>query len=158
MTLNLTEYRGHPVIEDHWNLLHRHSVGLAGEALLAGIERGELIAARCPDCDRLQLPPRSFCERCFKPTTYEPFPGRTGELLSFTVIRRGFTDSPDAPFAIGYARLEGAATAIGTLIGGVDLSVPSGDLPLTVGMPVELAITDEGIGFERLRLMPSGAR
>lgn len=154
MTLNLVEYRGHPVIEDHWNLLHRHSVGAAGEALLAGIERGELVAARCPSCDRVLLPPRSFCERCFRATEYEAFPGRRGELLSFTVNRRGFTDSPDAPFAIGYARLEGADTAIGALIGGVDLSAPSDELPLAVGATVELVISDEGVGFERLRLVP----
>lgn len=157
MSLKLVEFRGHPVIEDRWQLLHRHSVGTAGEAFLAGLERGELFAARCPACERTLLPPRSFCERCFVATEYVPFEGREGELLSFTIVRRPFTDSPETPFAIGYARLDGADTAIGALVDGVDLEAEVGEPALTVGMRVELAIGDEGDGLERLRLRPSGA-
>lgn len=158
MTLKLTEFRGRPVIEDRWELLHRHALGRAGEAFVAGLERGELIAAHCPSCDRTLLPPRGFCERCFVATEMVPFPDLTGELLSFTIVRRPFTGSPDAPFAVGYARLNGADTAIGALIEGVDLGPELGDPELSVGLPVELVIRDDTDGLDRLRLVPGGGQ
>lgn len=148
------ESRGHPVIEDRWDLLHHHPLGRAGEALVAGFDKGELVASRCPDCSRVLLPPRAFCERCFTATEFAPFAGRIGELLSFTIVRRAFTDSPDVPFAIGYVKLRGADTALGALIDGVDLGPELGEPRLEVGMKVELVIRQEGIGIERLRLRP----
>ncbi len=155
MTLKLEEYRGHPVIEDRWELLHRHSLGRAGEAFWSALDEGRLIAARCPSCERTLLPPRIFCERCFEETDLVDFPGRVGELLSFTIVRREFTDSPPVPFAIGYARLDGCDTAIGALVAGVDLDQELGDPPLRIGMPVELAIGETGLGIDRLRLYPA---
>jgi uncharacterized OB-fold protein len=155
MSLNLSEFRGHPVIEDRWELLHRHALGRAGEAFITGLERGELIAAHCPACNRTLLPPRGFCERCFVATELAPFPIRSGELLSFTIVRRPFSGSPDAPFAIGYARLSGAHTAIGALIDGVDLGPELGEPVLSVGMAVELVLGEVGSGTDRLKLRPA---
>jgi uncharacterized protein len=157
VTLELVEHRGHPAIEDRWNLLHRHSLGSAGEAFLSGLEQGELTAARCPSCERTLVPPRSFCERCFAATEYVPFEGRVGELLSFTIVRRPFAESPETPFAIGYARLSGASTAIGALLDGVDLQSETGEPPLAVGMAVRLVFREAGEGFDRLRLQPAVA-
>lgn len=151
----ISEYRGHPVIEDRWDMLHRHPLGRAGEALVSGLERGELVAARCPACMRVLLPPRSFCERCFVETELVAFEGRLGTLLSFTVVRRPFTGSPEVPFAIGYARLDGADTAIGALVDDVDLGPEVGEPPLAVGMDVELVIRDDQTGIGRLRLTPA---
>lgn len=158
MTLVLTDFRGHPVLEDRWNLLHRHALGTAGGAFAAGLDEGRLVASRCPSCARTLLPPRAFCERCFVATELADFPGRTGELLSFTIVRREFTDSPPAPFAIGYARLEGADTALGALIAGVDLGPEVGDPALRVGMAVEVDIAGVGLGMARLRMRPAGGR
>jgi hypothetical protein len=155
MSLRLSEFRGHPVIEDRWELLHRHALGKAGEAFVAGLQRGELIAAHCPACGRTLLPPRGFCERCFVATELTPFPVRSGELLSFTIVRRPFTGSPDAPFAIGYGRLSGADTAIGALIEGVDLGPELGDPVLSVGMSVELVLGDVESGTDRLKWRPA---
>ncbi len=42
----------------------------AGEAMgrfLAGLEEATLLATRCSRCERVLLPPRMFCERCFLP-------------------------------------------------------------------------------------------
>jgi uncharacterized OB-fold protein len=157
MTLRVTESRGHRVIEDRWDLVHHHALGKGGEAFVAGVERGELIAAVCPSCSRTLLPPRGFCERCFKHTEFEAFEARTGELLSFTIVRRAFTDGPPVPFAFGYVKLAGADTAIGAMFTDVDLRAKLGDPELRVGMEVELQIGSEGFGMERLRLRPRSA-
>lgn len=152
MTLRPGEHRGRLVIEDRWDLLHRHALGRAGEAFVRGVERDALVAARCPGCERVLLPPRIFCERCFRATELLDFEGRTGELLSFTIVRRGFVDSPPVPYAIGYVRLDGADTAFGAPLEGFDPERPDGGL--TVGMRVELVIGGEGFGMERIRLRP----
>jgi hypothetical protein len=42
-----------------------------GEAIgryLAELKEGRLIARRCHGCARVMIPPRMFCERCFRPT------------------------------------------------------------------------------------------
>lgn len=42
--------------------------GVAVGAYLAGLRRGELLGARCESCERTVVPPRAFCEDCFRPT------------------------------------------------------------------------------------------
>ena len=150
MTLEPVERDGHLALQDRWNLLHRHALGRAGEAFARGIEQGRLVAARCDGCARVLLPPRGFCERCFRETALVDFPGRAGELLAFTVVRLGFSGSPPVPYAIAYARLDGADTALGALVEEIDEEREDG--ALAVGMRVELVIGGDGFGMERLRL------
>ena len=76
-----------------------------------------------------------------------------GELLTFTVVRHGFEGSPEVPYAIGYARLDGADSALGALVEGFDAEADDG--ALRVGMRVELRIGEQGFGMERLRLVPT---
>jgi uncharacterized OB-fold protein len=153
MTLEPVERDGHLVLEDRWNLLHRHALGRVGEAFARGVEEGRLVAARCDGCERVLLPPRGFCERCFQETSLVDFPGRAGELLAFTLVRLGFAGSPPAPYAIAYARLDGSDTALGALVESFDGEQADGGL--TVGMRVELVIAERGFGMERLRLRRS---
>ena len=153
MSLRPVEFRGHVALEDTWDLVHRHALGRAGEAFVAALEERRLLAARCPGCARVLLPPRSFCERCFVTTELAEFPGRAGELLTFTVVRHGFEGSPEVPYAIGYARLDGADSALGALVEGFDAEADDG--ALRVGMRVELRIGEQGFGMERLRLVPT---
>ena len=153
MTLRPVEFRGHVALEDTWDLVHRHALGRAGEAFVAALGDGRLLAARCPGCGRVLLPPRSFCERCFVATELVDFPARAGKLLTFTIVRHGFEGSPEVPYAIGYARLDGADSALGALVEGFDPGAEDGGLQ--VGMPVELRIGERGFGMERLRLVPT---
>ena len=153
MSLRPVEFRGHVALEDTWDLVHRHALGRAGEAFVAALDEGRLLAARCPGCERVLLPPRIFCERCFIATELVDFAARNGELLTFTIVRHGFEGSPEVPYAIGCARLEGADSALGSLVEGFDPDAPDG--ALRVGMPVELRIAESGFGMERLRLAPT---
>jgi uncharacterized OB-fold protein len=154
MTLEPVERHGHIALEDRWSLLHRHALGRAGEEFARGVEEGRLVAARCDGCARVLLPPRGFCERCFQETSLVDFPGRTGELLAFTVVRLGFAGSPPVPYAIAYARLDGADTALGALVEEIDEELDDGGL--AVGGRVELVIGEHGFGMERLRLRRAG--
>jgi uncharacterized OB-fold protein len=152
MSLETIEQHGHLALEDRWDLVHRHALGRAGEAFARGVERGAIVAARCPQCRRVLLPPRTFCERCFVATVLVELPGRDGELFSFTIVRHGFAGSPPVPYAIGYALLDGADTCFGALVDGFDPALVDGGL--TFGMLVELTIGADGFGMERVRWRP----
>jgi uncharacterized OB-fold protein len=41
--------------------------GVAIGKYLAGLKQGKLLAVRCAKCSRTMVPPRAFCEWCFKP-------------------------------------------------------------------------------------------
>ncbi|HEX5605206.1 MAG TPA: zinc ribbon domain-containing protein, partial [Candidatus Binatia bacterium] len=49
-------------------LRYRWDTGEAIGRYLEELKRGRLIARRCDGCRRVLIPPRMFCERCFRPT------------------------------------------------------------------------------------------
>lgn len=150
MSLKIVEVRGGLAIEDDWRLSHRHALGPAGEAFVAGLDQGELVAARCSSCARLLLPPRTFCERCFQATTFETVEEQVGTLLTYTVVQQEFAGSPPVPYAITYVRLDGVDTAFGALLDEVQFD-EIGEDGLTIGDRMELVIRDQGVAMERIR-------
>ena len=61
----------------------------SGEAIgryLEELKQGRLIARRCDGCQRVMIPPRMFCERCFRPTDdwvyVNPIVGRAKAALA----------------------------------------------------------------------------
>ena len=59
-----------------------------GEAIgryLAELKNGRLIARRCNRCKRNLIPPRMFCERCFRTTDDWVFAQDTGKVNTFSL-------------------------------------------------------------------------
>jgi len=59
-----------------------------GEAIgryLAELKAGRLIARRCHRCQRILIPPRMFCERCFRPTHEWAYVKDTGKVNTFSL-------------------------------------------------------------------------
>src|SRR3989338_2445042 len=90
-----------------------------GEAIgryLAELKRGRLIARRCRKCDRVMIPPRMFCERCFRPTDDWVYVKDTGTVNTFSLcyvswdVRR--LKRPEIPAVIEIA---GASAGMGIL-------------------------------------------
>ncbi len=46
----------------------RWSVGACMETFIGGLGKRKLLGIRCPRCDRVFVPPRMICERCFAET------------------------------------------------------------------------------------------
>jgi len=46
---------------------YAYTLGEAHGAFLEGLRRGVLLAGLCRRCGRRLLPPRAFCEQCFRP-------------------------------------------------------------------------------------------
>lgn len=100
------------IIEERWDITYRHSTGSVASAFYAGLHEGRIHGVRCPECERVLVPPRSFCDRDYATTEGWLPVGPDGVLETFTVVYRKFRSLPDPPYAIAYVRLAGADTAI----------------------------------------------
>jgi hypothetical protein len=90
-----------------------------GEAVgryLSELKEGRLIARSCRKCDRVMVPPRMFCERCFRPTDDWVYLKNTGTVNTFSLchvswdVRR--LKTPQIPAVI---EIDGASPGMGIL-------------------------------------------
>ncbi|HUK27208.1 MAG TPA: Zn-ribbon domain-containing OB-fold protein [Candidatus Acidoferrales bacterium] len=61
------------------------ATGIAIGKFLSGLRQGQIIGTRCDQCGRVVVPPRIFCELCFKRTeTWVKLPD-TGSVNTFSI-------------------------------------------------------------------------
>ncbi len=139
---------GDATIVERWDLTYRHAPGpVVGEFYRRLRDDGVLLGRRCPECRRVLLPPRAFCDRCYRDTEGWVEVGREGTVEAFTVVYQPFQGLPEPPYAIAYVRLAGADTAILNYVRGVDLADPEGAAGrLAIGTPVRVVLAPERRG------------
>jgi hypothetical protein len=124
-----------------WDLPWLYAAGEVGSRYIVELrDNGRIMATKCPQCNRVLLPPRYFCERCFvslKDQWVELEP--KGTLVGFTIVTEAFEGLPPPPYVIGYFKIGDASTTIPHFLLGVDLSdVEKARQELWVGMPVKV--------------------
>lgn len=97
-------------------LEYKWDAGVAIGRYLAGLKQGKLLGRYCRHCNRTLIPPRMFCERCFKPTTSWVKLADTGTVNTFSLCyitwdmqRR---TEPQIPAVI---EIDGASRGIGIM-------------------------------------------
>lgn len=85
-------------------------------------ENRKIMGTRCPKCERLLVPARSFCDACMERTTDWEEVGPEGTLETFTIITAAFPGLPKPPIIMAYVTLDGADTALINLVHGLDLT------------------------------------
>ena len=97
--------------------------GIAIGRYLEGLKEGKILARVCHGCERTLVPPRMFCEQCFRPTDEWTEVKDTGTVNTFSLAyitwdMRDLKD-PDIPAVID---LDGASPGIGIMhkLGKVD--------------------------------------
>ena len=114
-------------------LRYRWDTGEAIGRYLKEMRQGRLIARRCDGCQRIMIPPRMFCERCFRPTDEWVYLNATGRILTFSLcyvtwdVRR--LKQPQIPAVI---QIDGASPGMGIL----HLVKTARAKQVRVGMPV----------------------
>ncbi|MDT4892559.1 MAG: 3-oxo-4,17-pregnadiene-20-carboxyl-CoA hydratase alpha subunit [Pseudonocardiales bacterium] len=99
-----------------------------------GTAAGELRVQRCPECGALRHPPGPMCPSCgAAKTEYVVARGR-GEVYSYVVHHHPQVPGKTLPFVVALVELEEGVRMLGEL-----LEVDPAEV--TVGMPVELALT-----------------
>ena len=90
-----------------------------GEAIsryLEELKEGRLIARSCHKCQRVMIPPRMFCERCFRPTDDWVYVKATGTVNTFSLCYVSWDvhrlKQPEIPAVI---EIDGASPGMGIL-------------------------------------------
>jgi len=61
------------------------AAGVAMGRYLSELKKGRLVGVRCKSCRRVMIPPRVFCELCFKPVDEWVYLGDTGKVNTYAV-------------------------------------------------------------------------
>jgi uncharacterized OB-fold protein len=113
------------VVEQHWDIRYRHTADPVAAHFFRTIrDEGRLVGRRCPACERVLVPPRSFCDRDFIETDEWVDVASEGVIELFTVVYLKTAGLPDPPYALAYVRPDGADTALMNYVRGVNLSDP----------------------------------
>lgn len=88
--------------------------GIAVSGYLRGLRAGRIMARECRQCRRILVPPRMFCEQCFRPTDRWLEVRDTGRVNTFSIcyIRWDMVqlEEPEIPAVI---EIDGASPGIG---------------------------------------------
>lgn len=135
-------------IEGRWNIPYRHTAGQAASRFFRELKDNKrIMGVRCPKCQRVLVPPRSFCERCFVPTEEWVQVKESGILTTFTICYAQFTSLPAPPYCVGLVKLDGADTGLMHYVGGLDLEdMEAAKKALSVGMRVQAVWRDDREG------------
>jgi uncharacterized OB-fold protein len=136
------------IIDGRWDIPDRHTAGRAATRFFRELKDNKrIVGVRCPSCQRVLVPPRGFCERCFVPV--DEFVGveDKGTLTTFTIVYAHFTSLPPPPYCVGIIKLDGADTGLIHYVGGVDLQdMEAAKKAISVGMRLQAVWRDEREG------------
>jgi len=130
-----------------WHLEFAHAAGRAASRFLIGLrDDRQLRASPCPQCSRILVPARNFCEDCFVPTSDDWVDvGPEGVVESFTFTYARFAGYADPPYGVAYVRPDGATTAIANFVTGVDFTDPAAAAArLAIGTRMQATFKPDG--------------
>jgi uncharacterized OB-fold protein len=92
------------------------SAGIAYSRFLEELKKGKLIGRGCNECGRILVPPRMFCDQCFRATDEWVYVEETGTINTYSV---SYLDA-DAnrikkPILVAVIDIDGASEGIGIL-------------------------------------------
>ena len=114
--------------------------GVAIGRFLQGMKEGKLLGRKCRQCDRIVIPPRMFCEMCFRRNDEWVELCDTGRINTFSVSYVNWDASrrekPQVPAVI---EIDGASPGMGILhlLGEVGESLKDILALVKVGLPVQ---------------------
>ncbi|MEZ5076823.1 MAG: Zn-ribbon domain-containing OB-fold protein [Solirubrobacterales bacterium] len=126
---------GHVEVEYHW------SAGIAGSRFFTELrDNGKIMGTKCPECERVLVPPRIFCEECFVDTDEWVEVSAQGEILTFAESYFGLQGQRlEEPWYIGIIKLDGAD-------GGLFHRIVKGDSEIAIGGRVEAVLASDRKG------------
>lgn len=115
-------------------LRYAWSSGVATSKFLRGLRKGEIWGRECDGCSRTLVPPRMYCEKCFRRTDRWIRLKDTGRVLTFSIAHVNFDASRRKhPILVAVIEIGGASPLMGIL----HLLGEVAPERVKVGMPVE---------------------
>lgn len=110
-------------IKADWNIPYTHTAGIFATKFFKEMKNNKkLFATKCSKCERVLMPPRPFCERCFTEIKEWVEIKDEGVITAFTINYTKYAGLPEPPYVIAFIKLDGADTNIIYRVGGIDLT------------------------------------
>jgi len=98
------------------NIKYMWSAGVAMSRFLEELKNGRILATKCNKCGRIMVPPRVFCEQCFKPIDEWTYVKDTGTINTYSVsFIAGDASRIKEPIIVAVIDLDGASKGMGIL-------------------------------------------
>lgn len=105
-----------PAVKHRPNVKYLWSAGVAMSRFLEGLKEGKIVGSTCNKCDRIMVPPRAFCEHCFKPADGYTTVKDTGTINTYSVSYvAGDASRIEKPILVAVIDLDGASKGMGIL-------------------------------------------
>ncbi|UCE96686.1 MAG: Zn-ribbon domain-containing OB-fold protein [Candidatus Bathyarchaeota archaeon] len=105
-----------PAIKFRPNIKYAWSTGVAMNRFIEGLKQGKIAGSSCNKCGRIMVPPRSFCEECFKATDGYTYVKDTGTINTYSVSYvAGDASRIKEPILVAVIDLDGASKGMGIL-------------------------------------------
>jgi len=101
------------VLTQEWpsSLRYAWDTGVAVGRFLSELKNGRIIGRRCHRCQRVLVPPRMFCERCFRPTDAWQYVEDSGAVNTYSESYIRWDVSRVAePILIAVIEIDGASS------------------------------------------------
>lgn len=97
-------------------LRYAWSSGVATGRFLKGLKDGQIWGRRCDRCERVMVPPRMYCERCYRPTDSWVRLRDTGKVVTYSIAYVNFDASRRKdPILVAVVEIDGASPLMGIL-------------------------------------------
>ncbi len=98
------------------DLRYAWDAGAAVSGFLEGLRRGRILGRRCNRCMRVLVPPRMFCEKCFRTTDEWVEVKDTGRVNTYSVSYvNNDASRRDKPLIVAVIEMDGASEGMGFL-------------------------------------------
>lgn len=110
---------------DVW-LPYQFATGPVFERFYEGLRQEKIWGNKCPRCEKILVPPRTFCPECDGDMDEWVEVSQKGKVVTWTLANYQFYGAPVKPPFIGaLIRLDGCDCDFLHLLGGLDLEDPS---------------------------------
>lgn len=134
-------------IPGEWRIGYQYTIGTFASAFFEGLRNGEILGSLCEENGEIAVPPKSFNEEAFVPTSKLVKVGLNGTIQAVTIVTAPYAGSPDVPYAVAYVQLEGATSSIANYVHKVDLGDGTTLPPeLQIEAPVHAVFSDKPEG------------
>ena len=113
------------VVNGKLALPYQYFAGQTGSRFIVKLrDQHKIMGVRCPQCEKIFVPPRSSCEVCFEDLSENWVEVKnTGVVTGFTVVRYEEPHQPcKPPYILALIKLEGADTPLAHIVKGIPTS------------------------------------
>lgn len=111
------------ILEGKMAIPNEYFVGRLGSKFIVALRNEKkILGIRCKKCNKVYIPPREYCEKCWTDISKNWVElVNEGELVNFTIVRYNDKHLPrKAPYILGQIKIDGSDTPLTHVVAGVD--------------------------------------